>query len=58
LCVRHHVLKSAGLWRAHQVFEGIIAWTSPLGRTYIVHPDKVDEPDDPTNPWPTPPDDT
>jgi len=38
-------------------FEGIIAWTSPLGRTYIVHPDKVDEPDDPNNSWPKPPDD-
>jgi len=32
--------------------------TSPLGRTYVVHPERVDEPDDPNHPWPTPPADT
>jgi len=58
LCVRHHMLKSAGLWTAEQVHEGIIVWRSPLGRVYVVYPDRVDEPDDPNNPWPTPPDDT
>ncbi len=57
LCVRHHRLKSAGLWTAYQVIEGTIVWTSPLGRVYIVRPDRVDEPDDPNHPWPTPPDD-
>ena len=45
LCVRHHVLKTAGLWTAHQTEDGQrILWTSALGRTYVTDPEPIDEP--------------
>lgn len=45
LCARHHTLKTAGLWTAHQTYAGgVIVWTSHLGRSYITHPEPVQDP--------------
>ena len=46
LCKRHHTLKSKGLWQVMQVHDGWFVWRSKLGRTYVVRPEPVDEPDD------------
>ena len=46
LCVRHHRLKTVGLWTAWQNPDNAtIVWTSPLGPRYITHPEPIDEPD-------------
>ncbi len=49
LCARHHGLKTKGIWRLWQIPDGTFIWRSPLGRTYVVKPEPVDdpEPDDP-----------
>jgi len=45
LCVRHHVLKTAGLCTAYQTEDGQrFLWTSALGRTYLTDPEPVEEP--------------
>ena len=46
LCTRHHGLKTKGIWRLWQIPDGTFVWRSPLGRTYIVKPEPVDDPDD------------
>jgi hypothetical protein len=40
------------LWKLKQPDEGIFVWTSPLGQTYLIEPDNLDEDDDfgPINP--------
>ncbi|WP_461169363.1 HNH endonuclease signature motif containing protein [Arthrobacter sp. Z1-15] len=38
LCRRHHMFKTEGFWKARQPEPGIIAWTSPGGRTYRTEP--------------------
>src|SRR5690606_32421755 len=43
LCVRHHLLKTLGLWQAHQSINGVISFTSALGRRYLTHPEPIDE---------------
>ncbi|MEV7692470.1 DUF222 domain-containing protein [Microbacterium sp. NPDC089189] len=42
LCQRHHSMKQFTGWKVTQLGNGFLAWTSPLGRTYI------DEPPPPT----------
>ena len=44
LCVRHHVLKTAGLWVPWQQDDGTIHWRSHLGGTYRTKPEPVEEP--------------
>jgi hypothetical protein len=44
LCARHHGLKTKGIWRLWQIPDGTFVWRSPLGRTYIVKPEPVDDP--------------
>ncbi len=34
LCQRHHSMKQFTAWRVRQLQGGVLAWTSPLGRTY------------------------
>lgn len=38
LCQRHHSMKQFTAWRVRQRGEGVLEWTSPLGRTYIENP--------------------
>ncbi|HLT09308.1 MAG TPA: hypothetical protein VK028_00695, partial [Micromonosporaceae bacterium] len=44
LCVRHHLLKTLGLWHAQQGINGAIGFTSALGRRYLTHPEPIEEP--------------
>ena len=46
LCARHHGLKTKGIWRLWQIPDGTFVWRSPLGRTYIVKPEPVQDPDE------------
>ena len=51
LCKRHHTLKTETPWRARQLPDGTIEWTSPLERTVTDRPERyvtfVPEPDPP-----------
>lgn len=51
LCKRHHTLKTETPWVAHQLPDGSIEWTSPLGRRTTNRPGRyvafVPEPDPP-----------
>ncbi|KJQ55431.1 HNH endonuclease signature motif containing protein [Microbacterium sp. SA39] len=38
LCRRHHVLKHHSSWQVEPLGDGVYAWTSPTGRTYIDKP--------------------
>ncbi len=38
LCQRHHSMKQFTAWKVTQIGDGILAWTSPLGRPYLDHP--------------------
>ncbi len=38
LCQRHHSMKQFTGWRVKQIHAGVLAWTSPLGYTYIDEP--------------------
>jgi hypothetical protein len=38
LCRRHHVLKHQTPWHVEPLADGLYAWTSPTGRTYIDTP--------------------
>ncbi|WP_350352559.1 DUF222 domain-containing protein [Microbacterium sp. A8/3-1] len=38
LCRRHHVLKHQTPWHVEPLTDGLYAWTSPTGRTYIDKP--------------------
>ncbi len=40
LCKRHHTLKTEKPWKAHQLPDGTIRWTSPLGRTRVDKPER------------------
>ena len=44
LCVRHHILKTAGLWTPWQQDDGTILWRSALGLTYRTEPEPAEEP--------------
>jgi hypothetical protein len=54
LCQRHHSMKQFTAWRVRQLADGVLEWTSPLGRTYTEHPPSLgvhfrpteDNPDD------------
>jgi hypothetical protein len=54
LCQRHHSMKQFTAWRVRQLADGVLEWTSPLGRTYTEYPPSlgvhfrpsVDDPDD------------
>ncbi|MEV8368161.1 DUF222 domain-containing protein [Microbacterium sp. NPDC064584] len=38
LCQRHHSMKQFTAWRVRQLSDGVLEWTSPLGRIYIEDP--------------------
>ena len=38
LCQRHHSMKQFTAWRVRQLGDGVLEWTSPLGRIYTDHP--------------------
>jgi hypothetical protein len=40
LCKRHHTLKTEKPWKARQLPDGTIRWTSPLGRTRLDKPER------------------
>jgi hypothetical protein len=40
LCKRHHTLKTEKPWKAHQLPDGTIRWTSPLGRIRVDKPER------------------
>lgn len=40
LCRRHHRLKQTPGWRLHQIWPGLMVWTTPSGGWYIVRPDR------------------
>jgi hypothetical protein len=54
LCQRHHSMKQFTAWRVRQLADGVLEWTSPLGRTYTERPPSLgvhfrpteDDPDD------------
>ncbi len=41
LCKCHHTLKTETDWRAHQLPDGSIRWTSPLGRQAVDRPERA-----------------
>ncbi|MGP3534213.1 DUF222 domain-containing protein [Microbacterium sp. RD1] len=43
LCTGHHTLKHHGGWTIHPLdgHAGALEWTSPLGRRYVVHPERT-----------------
>jgi hypothetical protein len=43
LCGRHHRLKTKKIWTLVQAAEGRFEWRSPLGATYVVEPEPVDD---------------
>ncbi|KAA9132409.1 HNH endonuclease signature motif containing protein [Microbacterium caowuchunii] len=61
LCQRHHTMKQFTAWNVRQLGDGVLEWTSPLGRTYIDEPPAptvhfVPDADDPlAAPPPAPP---
>ena len=62
LCQRHHSMKQFTAWRVRQLADGILEWTSPLGRTYTEHPPPLGvhftlSASDPDDPGDDPPDD-
>ncbi|MDQ1130821.1 HNH endonuclease signature motif containing protein [Microbacterium sp. SORGH_AS_0888] len=40
LCQGHHTLKHHGAWKIRQLEGGVIEWTSPTGRMYLVEPQR------------------
>ncbi|WP_402464179.1 HNH endonuclease signature motif containing protein [Isoptericola aurantiacus] len=38
LCRAHHTLKHESRWSVEQLDAGVLAWTSPRGRTYLTRP--------------------
>ncbi len=40
LCTGHHVVKHHGGWRVVQLPGGVLEWTSPTGRSYLVEPER------------------
>ncbi|WP_346048262.1 HNH endonuclease signature motif containing protein [Actinomadura chokoriensis] len=39
LCRRHHRLKQSPGWTLHQIWPGLLIWTTPSGGWYMVRPD-------------------
>ncbi|GAA1711436.1 hypothetical protein GCM10009809_04590 [Isoptericola hypogeus] len=42
LCRKHHTLKHESRWAVEQLDAGVLAWTSPRGRTYLTTPGSAD----------------
>ncbi|MFJ6652597.1 DUF222 domain-containing protein [Microbacterium sp. NPDC091313] len=40
LCSHHHVVRHHGGWVVRQLPGGVVEWTSPLGRRYLVEPER------------------
>ncbi|BDV31004.1 HNH endonuclease signature motif containing protein [Microbacterium terricola] len=40
LCTGHHHVKHHGNWLVRQIESGVIEWTSPMGRVYLVEPER------------------
>lgn len=41
LCRRHHRLKQSPGWTLHQIWPGLMVWTTPSGKWHIVRPDRL-----------------
>jgi hypothetical protein len=41
LCRKHHALKTYTRWEPRHLRDGVIEWTSPLGRKYLTYPETV-----------------
>ncbi|MFG1856125.1 DUF222 domain-containing protein [Actinomadura geliboluensis] len=41
LCRRHHRLKQSPGWTLHQIWPGLMLWTTPSGNWHIVRPDRL-----------------
>ncbi|QKW33360.1 DUF222 domain-containing protein [Actinomadura sp. NAK00032] len=41
LCRRHHRLKQTPGWTLHQIWPGLMLWTTPSGNWHIVRPDRL-----------------
>ncbi|MEL7977090.1 DUF222 domain-containing protein [Isoptericola sp. F-RaC21] len=42
LCRKHHTIKHESRWHVEQLDHGVLAWTSPRGRTYLTTPGTAD----------------
>ncbi|MFI2105563.1 DUF222 domain-containing protein [Isoptericola sp. NPDC019693] len=42
VCRKHHTLKHESRWQVEQLDAGVLAWTSPRGRTYLTRPGTAD----------------
>ena len=45
LCRSHHRLKHLTEWRVENLDEGMLRWTSPIGREYVTNPEEVMRPE-------------
>ena len=56
LCPRHHLYKTAGIWKLRQTRPGVFEWISPLGRVYRTQAEPLNPPVPlvPRRPPPTP----
>ncbi|MFB7798124.1 DUF222 domain-containing protein [Isoptericola sp. NPDC056134] len=53
LCRKHHTLKHESRWQVEQLDHGVLAWTSPRGRTYLTSPGTADHTLDHLDEWAT-----
>ncbi len=51
LCRKHHTIKHETRWTVEQVEAGVLAWTSPRGRTYLTTPGAADHTLDRLDEW-------
>ncbi len=45
VCRRHHELKTKRVWDLHRDADGLLVWTSPAGRRYVVEDERAQPPD-------------
>jgi hypothetical protein len=51
LCRAHHTMKHESRWRVEHLHNGVLAWTSPRGRTYLTRPGTADHTLDLLDTW-------
>jgi hypothetical protein len=51
LCRKHHTVKHESRWVVEQLGHGVLAWTSPRGRTYLTTPGAADHVVDQLDAW-------
>ena len=44
VCRRHHELKTKRVWDLHREADGLLVWTSPAGRRYVVEDERAQPP--------------